>query len=403
MRRYLLAAELGGMAGYDSRLPRLATGLVAAGAEVCLAARDVAVAASELAEVVEVLAAPTKVRTTHTGEIHCVADLLEQVGFGERDELTAMTLAWRELLQAWQADVVVVEHSPSALLAARTLALPIVVLGEGYDCPPAVTLAPLFAVIPPSDEKRQRAALAEQRVVALANQILLSCAARPIESIAQLFHETDATLCCSYPELLPYEAQQAQFTRVMGHGGVVDHDESDSPRRDQRSIVVRLQMFPGIEIVLKWLQRQGAKVWLIDETHEVQHRWRELTRSFEIAHTQRFGEVVKRCDLVVMSAGHQAVATCLCAGKPMVLLPRSFDQLLLAERVMQIGAGLSPPWHQPELIAADLDHVWREAYFRDQAKQFANRHRELSRESLEGILQLLLKLPPQRRWASNRT
>jgi hypothetical protein len=158
MARILLTWELGGGFGHLMNLRPLAIELAARGHQVFLAAGDLSrvagvfaagsgqcsVVGGQLApgsaegseapsprpsptgrgseRGITVLPAPWKTTRTKTVEtIVTYADLLLNIGFGDGEAFTVHLQAWRNLYELVQPDLLVCDHSPTALLAARTL------------------------------------------------------------------------------------------------------------------------------------------------------------------------------------------------------------------------------------------------------------------------------------------
>lgn len=203
MPTYLLACELSSMPGYDTLLAPVARQLREAGCGVVVAARDVAIARQEFGEQFGIVAAPTKVRQASVVAPVCFAELLQLVGFAASEELLGMVAAWREIMARIQADVVVVEHSPTALLAARSCGCPAVVLGDAFCNPPPLAPLPPFVSQQRTPAIEQRYRVAEQHVTATANQVLDHFSARRLATLSSLYHDVSLNLQNSYPELLP--------------------------------------------------------------------------------------------------------------------------------------------------------------------------------------------------------
>ncbi|NIL96492.1 MAG: hypothetical protein GTO62_04945, partial [Planctomycetales bacterium] len=63
------------------------------------------------------------------------AHIMHNSGFGDFDELKAMTDAWRNLYDYVRPDLIVFNHSPTALLAARGSSVKRAIIGTGFCCP----------------------------------------------------------------------------------------------------------------------------------------------------------------------------------------------------------------------------------------------------------------------------
>ena len=64
------------------------------------------------------------------------AQLLFNTGFGRLDRLRPLASAWRSLLELVRPELIVFDHSPTAMLAARGLPAKKALIGTGFFCPP---------------------------------------------------------------------------------------------------------------------------------------------------------------------------------------------------------------------------------------------------------------------------
>src|SRR5215469_15969615 len=137
--------ELGGDLGHVARLRPLAEALRTRGHRVSFILRET-VAAERLldpghyawlqAPLQAVPVSPVYVPTRHLPHI------LHNVGFHDEQALLGRMRAWRNLYAALSPDLLVFDHSPTALLAARGLPVKRIVLGTGFGVPPQVSPLP---------------------------------------------------------------------------------------------------------------------------------------------------------------------------------------------------------------------------------------------------------------------
>jgi len=80
-------------------------------------------------------------------------DVLRFIGWHDADMLTAYLECWEVLIRELRADILVTQAAPTALLAARVLGIPRVVIGGGYDLPPRATPMPHFLHWEPGDHE----------------------------------------------------------------------------------------------------------------------------------------------------------------------------------------------------------------------------------------------------------
>ena len=64
------------------------------------------------------------------------AHILHNAGFGRVEELQPLVAAWRTLFDVVRPDLIVCEHSPTALLASQAHSVKRLVIGTGFSCPP---------------------------------------------------------------------------------------------------------------------------------------------------------------------------------------------------------------------------------------------------------------------------
>src|SRR5208337_884725 len=139
MAKVLLTWELGGGSGHFVNLRPLVCGLEAAGHAVCVAVRQLSRGPALLGgKAVSFLQAPFKadVPKNVLPMARTFAHILHNIGFGEAAELALRVDAWRNLIDAVGPDLIVFDHSPTALLAARGGKARRVLLGDSFCTPP---------------------------------------------------------------------------------------------------------------------------------------------------------------------------------------------------------------------------------------------------------------------------
>jgi hypothetical protein len=136
------------------------------------------------------------------------AQLLYNNGFGVADELRTLGLAWRSIFEPVRPDLNVFDHSPTALLAARGIEVRRALIGTGFFCPrDGYPLPDLRTSLSAADEKLRHD---EDRVLAIAKDLLRSWNAEPLTRISQLDHEVDEHFLVTFVELDHYGARENQ-------------------------------------------------------------------------------------------------------------------------------------------------------------------------------------------------
>ena len=113
------------------------------------------------------------------------ADILLGVGYADTRGLRALTNAWMRLFELNRSALVIADHSPTAMLAARIMQLPCVTLGSGFCSPPL--LAPLPPLCWWQETDSERLQISEDLVLASINEVLELYDANPLRSLSDLF------------------------------------------------------------------------------------------------------------------------------------------------------------------------------------------------------------------------
>jgi hypothetical protein len=212
MANVLIAWELGGGLGHLATILPLIQGLRGRGHRVIAALKDLSCAERVLGGLgVEYLQAPVKTQPNRQPitSLRTFAHILYNKGFADRDELWSMASAWRNAFALVEPGLIVFEHSPTALLAARGLPARKALLGTGFGCP--VDEYPLRDLRPwmPSDPERLKPC--EDLVLANANHVLARWDQPPMDRISRLFYDVEENFLATLPELdhcAQYDPQQ---------------------------------------------------------------------------------------------------------------------------------------------------------------------------------------------------
>jgi UDP:flavonoid glycosyltransferase YjiC (YdhE family) len=340
MGRILFAWELGGGYGHVHGFLPVALTLRERGHEVIFALRDVSNAGATLdSHGFTYLQAPLWLpKFTGTSEPASYAEILFAFGYLSAQGLQGMVGAWRHLFEILAPDLLVVDHSPTALLASRGLAMPCAMIGNGFCCPPATT--PLPCIRPGTQVPQEQLTASEQTVLGVANRVLAHVGAAQLAALADLFH-VDETFLCTWPELDQYAE------RVGGNywGPQVSQTQGAAfawPEGDGARIFAYLKPAYGrFEAVLQALCAVPARVVVHAPSMPA-----ALLAKYQRPNVRYYREPVNmkqaadECDAAVCHGGSGATSSLLLDGRPMLLLPMHVEQYLFARRVVQLGAGI---------------------------------------------------------------
>jgi UDP:flavonoid glycosyltransferase YjiC (YdhE family) len=380
MSVFVLAWELGGHLGHAMPLARLAQALLDRGHEVHLVWRDLSLATEVLGEHLNsprlhLWQAPVWLARGPAAPA-TYAELLFTAGYAEPQRLRGLATAWRALLRRVRPAVMLADHAPTALLAARGLPIQRVPFGSGFMVPPACRPLPLlrdWEAIGPD-----RIEASEAQALAACNQVLASWGEAPMPALCSLFDATE-TFLMGWPELdHAGAARDPTRQRHWGHLGTERKGLVPAwPSLDAPRILAYLRSsHPAIEAVLATL-RAGPWSSLVCLPGCTPDRAAQL----ESPSLRVLPELLDQSALLPEAAlylSHANFSSChaaLAAGVPCVMLPEQVEQMWFARRLAETGAGV---WLWPQEAAAGLgralDAVLGSPGFRRSAAALARRH-----------------------------
>lgn len=375
MARILMAWELGAGLGHLLYLRRVAEEFLARGHEIHVASRHPASAEQVFGCLdVKILSAPYRAgpRKYRLTDVRSFAELLYNVGFGDFDDLHCAATQWRNLIQKAAPDVLYLDHSPTAMLAARGLPVVVACQGNGFLIPPIESPLPPFHVsIPVDDDMLEHEATA----LASANRVLDEFDGPCMKSLADLYGDADERILTTFPEFDPY-----------------------APREDAQYVGVWPLPIPhsaewpmgGGRMVLVYVSSQAASGRLFNAL--LQARYRALVvcpylqeddvRRFQapyvkfVTHTINLSKTLMEADLCIASGATTSEESVL-AGTPVLRIPTQKEQYFTALRMEEYGAGIAVSSNSS---AAEYVHVIEQAIqtkrYTDAAESFADQHSE---------------------------
>jgi UDP:flavonoid glycosyltransferase YjiC (YdhE family) len=370
------------------RAAPLARALAADGHEVFLAARDFANVAGVFAgSGVRYLPAPYLSRGKSRGfrQPLTFAHILHNVGFGDDDTLGALTSAWRNLFELARPDVIVCDHSPSAMLAARGLPARVTVMGTGFCIPPDLFPMPNLRPWIPTDAARLIAD--EIHVLARVNNCLRARGQPPLHRLGQLYSEADETFLMTYGELDHYDDRPGT-PRYWGpsNGRGAGGAEPQWPPGAGRRVFAYLKNTPHLPHVMACLAESGLPTLAFIDGMDEEMRRRPAAPTVRFAAGRLDAERAARaCDLAVTHGTFGTTAMMLAAGKPVLMLPLVLEQGILARKVERLGAGRFAPPGDPAAVRA----AWQALTASDECARAADAlSTRLSRSAPEPAAQL---------------
>jgi UDP:flavonoid glycosyltransferase YjiC (YdhE family) len=373
MATILLTWELGGGLGHLMNLRPIATELPRRGHRVFAALRDLSLAHRVLGESgVVFLQAPFKHQHMHEIQPCCTfAHILHNIGFSDVDELGTMLCAWKQLLDVVQPDLIVFDHSPTALLAARGVAARKALIGTGFFAPPNISPLPNLRTWLAVDRIQLQAD--ESRVLATINAALQHVGQPPLQRVSQLFDDVDENFLLTFRELDCYDRppETEYFGMWTGHIG----EPPQWPAGPGRKVFGYLKPFPELPRLLHELCRLANPTLLyapsIDPRLRKQFEGRQLRFAEEPV---EMAQAAAQCDLAILNGTFANTVAVLLAGKPALHIPIFLEQATNARAVERLRAGLCAPPNNAATIVANLRCLLAIDQYAHAARRFARHY-----------------------------
>lgn len=355
--RILIVWELGAHLGHIGRLAPVAQELLKRGHQVTLLVPDVNRVRGHVADHPRLkLAECPGVKATKDFAPASYAALIKSCVLPDDDAATQLAATWRRLLADARPDVMLAEHAPGALLAARLHQLPVLHLADGWGLPLVAARQigrpqlPLLRPVTPGAgmQALKDAAALESELVERANVLLRQAGASVLEGLGDLYSGAAVSLLGTFPELDHFgarpDAKYVGASRTNAKGLVLkwsDVEVGTTGAARKKRVFVYLQPDPGNIFVLRALQNLGLDV--IAYLPKVKP---EAVSKISSAQVQvstepiRIDRLLQDADLVVSNGGHGLLCQSLLAGVPLIVLPTQREQVLLALRAQQSGAVL---------------------------------------------------------------
>lgn len=302
-------------------------------------------------------------------------------GFLTPPGLLSVARAWRQLLSLLKPDLLIFDHAPTALLAARGLDIPRLITGNSFAVPPQQKPLPLYRWWAPAGNPNARLHDTETRLVTNANFVLKALGAPLLHQVSELY-QAEATLITGAPELDVYGPRAPE--NYVGAINSIRHGLQPYWPGDKttRIFAYLKPHYVHFEKLLASLGRLDASTLIFapGTARQIQQRHQSPKLAFS-DQPLLMSQVREHCDLALCHAGG-TVDVMLGAGKPLLLLPIQMEQTMTSMRVEHSGCGLAfAPDHNP----ANLDKLFKKLLgsddFARRAQAYAEAHRAYSQEN----------------------
>lgn len=294
--KVLFGWELGGGQGHIQRLVALARELESHGVEPVFALKSYKIKGAYFPG--QIVFAP---RLPYSGrlESYTFADILETFGFGNANLLRSHLQAWQSIILEVKPNLIITDHAPGLVLAARGI-VPTIVTGDAFCVPPPIEVFPsLRFPTPPESEVRQ------QQVSNTVREVLKSDA--PLGQILN----GEASLLFSIPQLDPYQYLRSHQQYISLHVTPIPNNQHSS---------------------------DGSKWAYLYDDYE--HRSFVLQTLRPRCDFKPLSEVLAGKSLAIHHGSSTTSIACLLAGIPQLVFPRYLEHELNCVALSQLGVGV---------------------------------------------------------------
>jgi hypothetical protein len=396
MATILFCWQLGAGFGHLWQMRPLAESLTSCNHRVIVVGRNLPRAAKVFARLgISLLQAPSKNEGRLVFTRGCsFAHLLANVGFGTAAEIYGIVSAWRNLFDLIEPDLIIFDHSPAALLAARGFPAKRILIGSGFCNPPdTCPLSKIRRKV--SVEQEARALPDEERILQRVNAILRFWSERELLRLGELYGEIDECFLTTFEELDHYPGRTAAtyWGPINGSGG----KSPEWPAGDGKRVFAYLKFFPTLTDLLEALNKKAYPTLIYPHGIDIkiQKQYQSSTLRF-VNERLNMAEVGQQCDLAILNAGHGTTCDILLAGKPILALPLNAEQQLMAENIERLGAGemVSARLTDRARMESVLEQLLTDSRYTEAAQRFARKYSSFNpkiqrAQMLKRVLELL--------------
>ncbi len=386
--RLLFVWELGANYGHLARLIPLAEAQRALGREVLFAVSDLQVAEKLLIPKDFSFVLILKIRTDGgNGIASNYAELLLNCGYSNKKALQLAVGEWLHLLRQYKPDLLVLDHSPTVLLANKIAKIPAIQIGAGFEMPPQDNWPEWIPL-----NVSQQIKLKQSELVLLINMngVIESYSGQRLESIVDLFDGCNQLLT-TFSELDHYQKRvNAQYLSPILYE-VSAHSISWHSNKTKKVFIYVWPTMPGLNHLLGALSEMKMEVVAVipNITELAINRFARMQiRIYK--HAVDIAELAQEADLLI-THGIGTANTFLCKGVPLLIIPETTEQLMLGQCIEKHGFGLAMSPRRGKVdFELILNTLLNAATYRDAAQKFAHKYKNLkSLDAINNVTQVI--------------
>lgn len=382
MAKFVITWELGAGLGHVSVIGPIARDLLSRGHKVTMIVRDVVKAQKAIGlEGVNFLQAPYQPKGhSRISQPANFTQILFNIGFSEGQGLLALVGAWRGLYDYLSPDVILFDHSPTAMLAAWDHPSKKAVLGTGFEIPPDCSPAPVL-LNDNSHASVKRIGEIEDHVRNACNEVVATWTDRAISRVSDIYYQCDEIFLATFEELDHYQREAGTQTFL----GCWPNQGGESPMWPSDGLLkvfAYLTPFKKFVAFLKILEsfNVSAIVCFAGPIDVVEPRF-SSPHVLVTEKPQDLQLIGESCDYGIVTGSHGTTSSLLLSGKPLLCLPNHLEQSITARNVVGIGAGLMANPNSPDELDRTLEQLFTTPTLRENAAGFSKKYQAFCAQS----------------------
>jgi len=356
--RILLCWEIGTDYQHLLSLQSVARFYQGKGHEVWVAGRDVTKLRRLFSDVkIHVIQAPHSDSAAELGvekqAPRSYADFLRRCGFHHSDALSGLISAWRSVFSFIKPDLLLCDHAPVALLAARGLmrcgqygqdhnkAVAKIAVGMPFSVPDDNRPAGVFFA---GDLAKSDIVRYEDDIVKVINKVCIEFSVPCINNLADLLSDFDQCIFQTYSELDHYGYRSHVQRDKTTYVGTVVPDFTEPalfPHFRGPKIYCHVKGTVETPVLLKTLQAiECSAIVLADGIPSAIINAHQSRHILYVDKPVNMQDVLSQSTFAILNGGINSVSLFMKAGIPVALFPLHIEQFLMAKRVEALNAGL---------------------------------------------------------------
>jgi hypothetical protein len=342
MRKILFCWELGEDYGHLGKILALANQFNNQGIDFYVASKDLSTASKiDWPAHVKFIQAPIWLQSNKLAlSAASFAEILLYKGFDSYRSLKILTDAWLSIFNLVLPDIILFDHSPSALLAASNLKVPKLIISNPYLTPAPGTSA--INLIPNADFDQQKALEIHAWVLNLINSVKKDYGTEPIQAIGDLF-KVDETFLSGFSETDYFSSYRSNVT-YCGAALAKSFGRQDphwQPGFSRKSIAYLKARDPRSGTILQVLAAMQARTLCFYSGSKTEDIRQFANSSLTVSNVPfNLTNAYAEAGTVICHGGQGVVNEALSRGIPLIMAPTQAEQYFIAERIKRMGAGI---------------------------------------------------------------